>query len=206
MLRKNITPVLLQSVILALMLILTPYAMTFTPYEGIYSEGVWNTPFHLDPLYTLRASLIATGLLAGFLSFVLLVWEIIRNNWRGSDFILQISMTLCSLSIGWAAFPYWVNGMFQAFSGNPHVLEKAPVLNFDPKALMPAIWIDGVWYLGVLLIFVVAIIAIPILLLFNFTFSIKHRTWKQGIATAICLAIPIAIFFLSPNYLRWLGD
>lgn len=197
--QTKLTPFLLQRIILFLVLLASPYAMTFTPYERIYTEGVWNTPFDSDPLYLLRAGLITAGWLAGFLSFVSLVWGLSQRNWKGRDLVLEASITLCSLSIGWAAFPYWINGLFQAYSGN------AQVVDFDPKALIPTVWMGGIWYLGVLAIYLCVCIVSPILLLINFVLFEK-RFWKQCVATSICLTISAAIFFLSPNYLRWLAD
>lgn len=208
MIRRENTPVFLQSMVLVVMLLLTPYAMTFSPYEGIYTDKAWPATLHLDPLYPVRAGLIVGGLIGAVLSVALLIWELIRKSTQvlemsmGSDLILQMSITICSLSIGWAAFPYWVNGVFQAYIGN------APLSSlslFDPQYLMPTIWIGEIWSLGVLLIFVTALCAFPILFLFNLGFSIRNKTWKQGIATIACLAITAAIF-LSPGYFRWFAD
>lgn len=199
-LRKRITPILCQGIILLLMLALTPYAITFSPYVGIYTDGVWFTSLDLDPLYWVRVSLIIFGLLGAILSLVFLTWEIVRGGWKGSDLILQLSMVLCSLSIGWRSFPYWVNGMFQAYSGN------ARLSDFDPKALMPEIWVGQIWTYVVLIIYLLAFIGIPIILLANIVLIIRRKTWKQGIGTAICLTIISIVFICSPDYWRWLAD
>jgi hypothetical protein len=212
MFRKQIHPAVLQRIILLLLLMTSPYAMSFLPYEGIYADGVWKAPFHLDPLYYMRASLIWGGLLAGLICLILLFWELgnasnlILQPSLVREVILDTSVTLCSLTIGWAAFPYWVNGMFQAFSGNPRVLEKTDILNFDPFALMPAVWLGSIWSFAVYIIILLDIIVVPIFFLLTLFVSIKTKTWKQGIATILCLSISLAVFYLSPNYLNWFGD
>lgn len=210
MLRKFADPTLIQAIILGLLLVVAPYAMSFAPYESIYTYGAWHTPFHLDPLYRIRAILIGLGIISGAFSVLLLISVLIRKLlWQGdvvlqtrnaSDLILQMSMALCSATIGWGAYPYWVNGVYQAYSGD------GPLWVFDPKALMPSIWIDGIWYFGVLIIFLTALIGIPLLFLSNLVLTPIARTWKRGIVTALCLLLIPVIFFLSPGYFKWLAD
>ena len=213
---NRVTPENLHIGILILLVIIAPLAMTFTPYEGILEDGVWSAQFQLDPLNRLRIILISLGLVSACVSVALLFRELVK----AANEVLQVSLaqnlvtktsfTLCSLTIGWAAFPYWINGVFQAFSGNPHVLEQArlldTILDFDPKALMPETWIGDFWRLGVLLIFMAVLCLAPILFVLNVVFCMKIKVWKQGLATSACLALSAAIFFLSPNYLGWLCD
>jgi hypothetical protein len=200
---KNINPALLQGVILALMLMVMPYAMTLMPYEGVYNYEGQYPRLDLDHLYVLRAGLIIAGLLGAILSLVFLGWGLLGRGKTGSGVVLQISMAICSSCIGWAAFPYWVNGVFQAYLGHA----PKPYLSlFDPKRLMPMIWIGEIWRLGVLLILAAAVFAGPILLFFNLLTAIKYRTWKQSIATILCLTITAAVLFFSPKYWGWFID
>lgn len=198
-----------QGALLCLILLLSPVAMTFGPYEGIYTQENWRDALRLDPLYLVRAFLISGAMIAGVLSTGLLVVDLVRNvnvvlqPDLGARLILQGSMAMCSLSVGWAAFPYWVNGVFQAYPG------AAPVsytFLYDPKNLIPMTWIGEVWRLGVLLIMIIVVSGGPILFLFNLALSFITRNWKKAVATTVCLLISAAVLFSSPNYLRWLAD
>src|SRR6266498_4822006 len=132
-------PQAIQVRLLLVLLVMGLICMFFKPYEGVYATGVWHATYTLDPLYPIRAVLIAVGLAGGVISIGLLIWKILTGG-EAVDLHLQLSMTLASLAIGWAAFPYWVNGIFQAYLGN------APKADFDPQALMPASWINPIWY------------------------------------------------------------
>jgi hypothetical protein len=203
---KEVTPTLLQTIILSLFLLTAPFAMTFTVPIGICT----GLPIQADPLYAIRASFITGGLIASALSVLILLWDL-RTRINEllelkivSNVILRMSMTICSLSIGWVAFPYWINGVFQAYRGNrpPDCYLNA----FDPKALLPMIWIGDIWRLGVIFIFLVAFFIGSALLLISPVIFIKGRNWREGVATVACLAITAAIFFLSPGYGTWLAD
>lgn len=198
MLKDRLDSLVAQIIILGLLLLSAPYAMSFTPYERIATDGVWNAPIRLDPMYSIRAGLIIGGLVCALSSFSLLLYTIIKRC--GSDLILRASLTLCSIYIGWAVFPYWVNGMFQAYSGN------APVDDFDPKALIPMIWIGEIWRLGALTVLFGAFWLGIVLLIFNTGNLIKYKDIWRRVAVYICLAIIGIIMILSPHHGRWLID
>jgi hypothetical protein len=202
--RMKLTPLFLQTLLLILTISLGLFAMTFTPYEKIYIDGAWYTQFDLDPLYAVRRCLMIYGFVVCILSPCLLAYELIRKKWRGNDIVLHLSMVLLSCTIGWAAYPYWVNGMFQAYIG------RAPWGDFDPRPLIMhtwvSTWIAPGWPIGVLILFLVSLLAIPSLLLLALIFSIRERIWSKGIATALNLGMTAAFFFLSPNYWRWFWD
>src|SRR5215471_6720363 len=132
---NRFAPSNLQAVILAMLVIAAPFAMSMTPYEGIYDSGVWKAQFHMDPLNPTRVILIVAGLVASCASVGSLVWELSRAANQILELkmlehlVLKTSITLCSISIGWAAFPYWVNGVFQAYSGNPEIMARANFLD-----------------------------------------------------------------------------
>jgi hypothetical protein len=50
--------------LLATLLVLAPYAMSFTPFAGIYTFGTYRAPYDTDPLQTQRVGLVAFGLCA----------------------------------------------------------------------------------------------------------------------------------------------
>lgn len=204
MIRKKVTPLSLQKIVLSFLVITAPFAMTFTPYEGSYTSEMSSAEFQLDSLYYVRAGLIIAGMIAAVTSLFALLWGVVKGvthgPWKEDDILLQISMTICSFSVGWAAFPYWINGVFQAYIGN------ATMSDFDPSTLMPMIWIGWIWYIVVLLI-VLAIVSMgPILLLVSIALSIKEKTWLRGLAHIFSLSVSAAIFFSSHNYFNWFAD
>ena len=180
--------------------------MLFTPHGNICTD----LPIQADPLYGIRASLILGGLVVSVLSFTLMLWQLIKKRNQiletrlVSKVALELSVTFCSLAIGWVAFPYWVNGVFQGYRGNRPA--DCYLSAFDPKYLMPMIWVGEIWRLGVMLIFLAGIFIGPALLLVSLASTIKAKSWKEGVATVVCLAITGAILFLSPGYATWLAD
>lgn len=106
---KQFTSTNMQIGIAGLLVIIAPVAMTLTPYEGIFTDGVWKAQFHSDPLNTWRAGLILVGLTLACASCLLLVRELVK----ASNEVLEVSlvqsllsrtsMAFCSMTIGWAA-------------------------------------------------------------------------------------------------------
>jgi len=199
-----------QAVILGSLVALGIWAMTFTPYEAVYTRGVWGTDFHLDPQCRLRATLIGVGLAGGTLSVSLLLLafsiKVIRGDEEEGELPLQASVTLASMVIGWIAFPYWVNGVFQAFAGNREVAARMQVLDFDPKALMPTSWLGGYWWGAAVLLFYVLSLGIPALVLVDIAYALWTKHWRQAGFIACCLVVVAAILYLSPNLGGWLFD
>jgi hypothetical protein len=190
------------------MVLIAPLAMLFTPYEGMFTGEKWHGSLDMDSLYHLRVGLIIGGMVGAVMSVGLLLVDMVKRfnvvlePRVGTDLVLQMSMAICSLSLGWAAFPYRINGVFQGYSGN------APVpytYLYDPKHLMPMIWIGEVWRVGVLGIMLSVVFGGPILFLASLGLSFVTKSWKKGLATAICLAISAAVFLWSSDYLNWLG-
>jgi hypothetical protein len=194
------TPFPLQCVLLSLLVIGSPFAMSFTPYYRIYTDGVWNAVLQSDPTFYTRAIFILGGMLGAILSMLLLVWQIAKGSESGSILTLQASMALCSVQIGWVAFPYWVNGVFRAAT------DRAPGGDLDPSALMPGIWIGGIWVLTASLAYMLALALIIGLFVFNINSVLSKRTWRVGLVTILCLVLTFTIFYLTPNYMEWLAD
>jgi len=200
----------LQVLILCSLTLLGLYAMTFTPYDGVSSRGVWGTDFRLDPKYHVRAALIVVGLLGGAVSLLTLLLPImlklIRRRPIERDLPLQASMSLASLCIGWLMFPYWTNGVFQAFAGNREVLARMPVLDFDPKALMPATWFGSSWWLVTFSLAYMTWLGVPLLIVAAIAYGLWTRHWKQAILIIGCLSLIAALLYLSPSFGGWMAD
>lgn len=195
--QKPFAPIRIQPLLLAALLVAAPFAISFKAYEKICS----NLPIQADPLYLLRAVFIIGGLTIAILSVAMLVWVISKQ--RFEYLVSQLSMTLCSFTIGWVYFPFWVNGVFQAYRGNG---PDCPLNIYDPKYLPPAIWLGGIWQLGAILNYILvmagglALFALAIFLL------LVNRDWKQGGLTLICLALTLAIIILFPGCATWVLD
>lgn len=194
---------ILQIVILLSLIAFAPYAMTFGPYERIYTEGAYEAPHSEDPLYEQRALLIGFGLIGSIVCAGCGVAASVLNCRRHSRVVLHLSMVLCALAYGWRTYPYWVNGILEVYSGD---LSMAVRYQFDPKPLMPMVWIGDIWRLGVLL-FYPLIIAGGLCLLVLATVIAK----KEGIAAWLwaslaVLAASVIPFLFSPGYIGWLMD
>jgi hypothetical protein len=201
---KNIDLIRVQTIVLGLLMLATPYALTFTPYEKILEEGVWNVSLQSDPIFYQRAIFIIGGLLAGVLSAIVTFEGLNRQNFGANNQILLISMGFCSLTIGWIAFPYWINGVFQSYSG---LYVHEGLHDFDPEALLPTIWIGEIWPLAVLGIFLLVLCGGPLLFLANIIFTLRNRSWMKGVVTIVFLVITSLIYiFLLPKYGVWIGD
>jgi hypothetical protein len=195
-----------QRCLLLLLLVTGLFSMSLTADATIYS----GEPIQHDPLYTLRAIIVAGGLISPFLSLALLLWHIERANdqcldtFIFSNMLWHSSAVICSFCLGWGAFPYWASGAFQAYLGNG---PEGPLIAFDPKRLMPAIWVGEVWYLGMICILVVAILlSMAIFVLSVCTLMINPRTWKECLLTMLCLAASASLFWLDDNYVTWFMD
>jgi hypothetical protein len=192
-----------QTILLIFLLLITPYALTFTPYEQIFASGVWNVSLQSDPIFYQRAILIILGLLAGVVSAIFAVAGLNKQNLGAGNQILLVSMGLCSLTIGWMGFPYWINGLFQSYAGF-YVHEG--LHDFDPEALMPMIWIGAIWPLGVFAVFLSFLGGGPLLFIANAIFTIRNRSWVKGAITMVCLVTTLLLFFLLPRYGEWIFD
>jgi hypothetical protein len=206
MLNKALNPAFLQASLLSLLFVVAPFAMSFTPHDQFCTD----LSFQQDSLHRVRTTFIIGGLIATALSLALLAWELnIKSNHilqpaMVSSVVLQMSMALCSVSIGWAAIPYWVTGVFQAYRGN--LPDDCYLVVFDPKRLMPMIWMGEIWRFGVIAIFVVATLMGMALFLVTIVLLMKERLWKQCVLTWGLLSIPVAILYLDSSYFVWLWD
>jgi hypothetical protein len=186
---------------LGLLLILSPSAMAFAPSAAIYRDGVWAKTYVHDDSYQLRETFIVFGLAAGALSLVAGLRSIRRD--RSCSLIITTGSVLAAcLTLGWCLYPYWINGVYQAYSGG------APLRDLDPKALPPMIWIGEVWRLSALIVWGVGTAAQFAALVSSvwISGSAWHRTrwfWVVGTTAFVHL---VCVFRFSPSYLKWLLD
>lgn len=195
--QKPFAPIRIQPLLLAALLVTAPFVTSFTVYEKICS----GLPLQADPLYFGRAVLILVGLAIAVLSLAMLLWVIIKK--RFEYIVSQLSMTLCSFTIGWLYFPFWVNGVYQAYRGHG---PDCTLNVYDPKFLPPAIWLGDIWQLGAMLTYGLAMFGGLALSVMAILLLLVKRDWKQGGLTLICSAITLAVILLFPDYMTWLMD
>jgi hypothetical protein len=190
-----------QQLLFWLLIAIAPYAISFSPYETIYSDGLNVSHSPSDPHYVTRATLIVGGLLAAMISTYLLSIEITRalaqKNWSTKWLLVQANCGMFSIYLGWAVYPYWANGMRTAY-----VSRNVLIANLDPKVLMPMTWIGEVWRVGVL----IALFGCLAIIALNVVYCLETRTWKQTRITASWALVAVLMIYYTPSYFEWIGD
>ena len=189
----------LQVALVVLLVALAPVALALTPYERIYTDGVYRAPHGADPLYPLRAGLVALGLLAPVVGLGGTLAALPARRRDPARVARQASLTVFAGALGWRCYPYWANGVFSAYAG------RVPVTDFDPKALIPATWIGHVWIAGVLLLYPLAWVG-GAGLLAAACWAARRQGWRAALPTAGVVAATLATFLVTPRYLWWLMD
>ena len=190
--------VIAQWVLVVLLLGFAPIAMRFTPFKGIYSDGVWDADHTADPLYRYRAIMVGFGLVAS--AICTLCFIVILTFRRYSQHrSISLGLALAALATGWRMYPYWVTGVYSAMRG------FSPNTDFDPKALIPMQWIGDLWRMPVLLMYLGSVVGISALLV-AVVKGIRRRSWANVTAMLLCILITISCYIMSPNYLDWLMD
>lgn len=198
---KRISPLRLHAYLVVLTLALAACAGTLKPYDGVFAEGVWHASLRLDPLFEVRRTFMALGVIFCVSSLSIWVWGASKKHSSGSEIVLHSSLTLFCLTIGWAGYPYFANGVFRSYLGNfPRPLD------LDPKPLISNTWIGDWWFLGVWALILSCFVLIPFLALLAIVFSFEEKQWRRAAATALSLAGSAAFFLAAPNYLKWFGD
>lgn len=183
-----------------ILLLLTPIAISFKPYYTPEKPG-YPAVFD-DPQYLLKAFFIATGLIGGILAVVSTVLYLITSRpLNKPQLVVQPSMAVCVVALGWHVFPYCVNGLFQASLGN------ANFGDFDPKRLMPTIWIGETWVTIAFLLYPILIVVTFVLILMTITMILqKALTKRQLLQTFVFLIITVLSFINLPLFLEWIMD
>lgn len=190
--------VVTQWVLLVGLLALAPFAMRFTPFEGIYEHGVWGAHHAADSLYTQRAGLVLFGLVASAADVFCFTAVVALQRCRQYA-IVSFGLTLAALVLGWRMYPYWATGVFSVMRG------ALPRTDLDPKALMPMSWTGELWRLPILLLDTISIIGIPTLLVFA-AIALFRKAWTKAAALAFCVGVTVVAYCFSPNYWDWLLD
>ena len=175
---------------LLILLAFAPYAMNFRPYPT----------YTIDALYPYRAALVLFGLLATNAALAEFIVTCFR---RRSDVIALAPFAAAFLAcavVGWRSYPYWANGVYQVRLG------AFPMMDQDPKGLIPMLWIGDMWRVPVVLLTLVCYLAIPVLGITAFIALLRRRL-MIGSMTVLCIVI-VLVFMLafSPDYETWLMD
>jgi len=187
-----------QWVLLSVLLAAAPFAMRFTPFEGIYENGVWQAPHAADPLYPHRAGLVILGLVASGLGALCFIAVVAFRRCRQYAAV-SFGLALAALVVGWRMYPYWATGVFSVMRG------LSPGTDLDPKALIPMSWVGELWRMPVLILYLVSIAGIPTLLVVG-VIGLMRKVWGRTAAIGFCVGVTVLAYVISPNYGCWLMD
>jgi hypothetical protein len=194
----------IEAAVFLSLIALTPYAISFQPFESVYEMGSYDAPHHEDPLYSQRTFTVTFGLIASAVCALCAFVGLAFNFTNRLRLVLQFSMAVCALVIGWRTFPYWVNGIHVVYTSD---VSMGMQYNFDPKGLMPCSWTwGGIWYTGTLFLYPLVFIAVPFLMIS--TVRMLGRTGLNA-ATVISMAallISLLMFLVTPGYFNWFMD
>jgi len=193
-----------QVVLLLALIALTPYAMSFKPFERIYTDGSYDAPHSEDPLYHKRVFMIGFGLIASFICLACAVVGLILKPRVKPLSMLKFSIALCALTLGWRTYPYWINGIHRVYTQHTDVAIRSC---FDPKPLMPMVWLGGIYQLSNLVLFLVIFFG-AVGLITGIVHSLTRKE-EKGLAlwiVPVMLGIIILTLIFSPEYMTWFMD
>lgn len=182
------------------LLALTPYAMSFEPYAGIYEEGVAATDHTADTLWGRRVALVAFGLVATGVAEVEFL-RVFRRRPRDLFAVVAAGAVLLAVAVlGWRSYPYWATGVYRVCERGEFTFE------FDPKSLIPMVWVGELWRMPVVLLYPV----VPFVALYGLIIA-GCALFRRRAAPALVILFAIgvaALFFVdfSPDYMTWLMD
>ena len=186
--------------LLAVLLSLAPYVMTFAPYGPYYEGQALHAPEVTDLLYPLRVMLVLFGLMATVVAFA----QFLRTFRRDASSLVSAAPSFATFFacavVGWRSFPYWVMGVYQVKIG------AFPPRDQDPKSMIPMIWIGELWRLPIMLLPLLSYVVLPGLAVLAVVLA-----WRRQYAAA-CITVScesVALLFMlafSPGYIGWLMD
>jgi hypothetical protein len=161
-------------VIVSCLVVLAPYTMRLSPDAILLGDSNFITNFRDSGEYGLRCGLVYFGLVAAISSSCLLLLGLCflrkcRRQWLP----VHISLTLCAWNIGWRCFPYWVNGVYL------QTVWYSSSFPMDPQELIPMLWIGEYWRLGALFVYLMSILGIGGLLVYEIRWFLLRKSFDQ---------------------------
>jgi hypothetical protein len=186
--------------LLAVLLCLVPYAMTFAPHGASYVGQTLHAADSSASLYPLREALVLFGLIATLSAFAQFLWSLRHGPASLVSAPPSFAAFFACAVVGWRSFPYWVMGVYQVTIGN------FPPRDQDPKSMIPMTWIGELWRLPVMFLPLLCYVVLPGLALLSGVLLWRRQFVAAGI-TATCASVAL-VFMLSfaPNYMIWLMD
>ena len=186
--------------LLAVLLCLVPYVMTFAPHGAYYVGQTLHTPDSPASLYPLRVALVLFGLIATVITFA----QFVRSFRHGHSSLVSAAPSFAAFFacavIGWRSFPYWVMGVYQVGIGT------FPPRDQDPKSMIPMTWISELWRLPVMFLPLLCFVVLPVLAVLAGILLWRRQFVAAGI-TASCAGIALVFMrAFSPDYMIWLMD
>jgi len=114
------------------------------------------------------------------------------------------SLGLTITVIGWALYPFWVNGIYQVYLGSGRAF---PLSSYDPRGFFPIDPLIPAWQLSVCLLALGCFVAVPVLLCSILMLLGSRRDLRGGFLAAAGLTVLIAVWITIPDfYFTWLID
>jgi hypothetical protein len=184
---------------LAALLALAPYAMSFTPFSGIYTYGPYAAPYATDPLQARRVALVSFGLLTTLMATAEAAWILLRHRTWTNVFIYIPPWFACAV-LGWRSLPYWSTGVYAAWSGS------VPWTDLDPKGLIPMTWLGEYWRTSVLSLYPLAPCVVLMSLAGGYALASRRRPLLAAVSFGSGVIAVVFLAAFSPNYSGWLLD
>ena len=182
-----------------------PFANRYIPYTNTFSRftDVWEIDPKMDPHYSYRYYCILFGFILTGVSLLITLASFFYLKQNADSILLNISLFLLIVAIGFKNYPYWANGLWHVYGTGS--MSSA----YDPKALLPETAFGNWWGEVVAWFYLACIIAVPSYFLrllmksfypekYNFT---HHDKWIAGIQILL-----VCSFFTTPNFIGWLAD
>jgi hypothetical protein len=185
---------------LIVLLACAPHAASFEPFPPIYSKGLAATNLAADPRFPRRVALILLGLGATVTSLGECILLLRSGRRDGPGRASCGALFTAIFVLGWQAYPYWVNGVYQVCRRGEFTWE------LDPKLLPPMIWIGELWRLPVVLFIPCIALIGPALLAGGIRAVLARRGWT-ALTVFGCLGIATAVQVgFLPQFYEWLLD
>jgi hypothetical protein len=185
--------------LIALLMLLAPFAMRYVPFEGVHEFGAYRAPYEQDPLLSQRVALVWIGIGSTGIAVLECAVLFFRQPNRVTLCTGIAAWFACAV-LGFRSMPYWAAGVYAVYS------QRVPFTDLDPKRLVPIDSLGDPWRLLVLFLYPAACVAIPAGVVGS-VLLYRRRSGFWSVIPSLCAAI--GLFFMlafSPGYVDWLMD
>lgn len=148
----------------------------------------------------LTSVVIIAGLIICVLAFGLLMAGYFIPGRDSAVRLADTSIFFALFALGWKNIPYWANGLFFVFR---HGTSSA----YDPKGLIPMLWLSEGWRLPLLILFLLMVVFLLFNLIRLIARGFNSKPYgKYNTISLIWSILCILSFAGVPSYFYWLMD